>query len=259
MGIHPQKIPPPDSRIAQDVLEQTETFFQDVRKNAMQAYIKYKAYYDRKANASKLKQADYVFILQPQADHQGSKITFTDFRWIGPNIIQKVLPNKNYLVRKIGTNNTQMLHRMRLRQFTPCQPLSDISVTQREWQPDPEAVITHDDLYARAWKWEYYEPIFDSDYKNLATPRPPEITIQSEQTADEMRSSPGTIPENYPETTLQLDETYDGRDVDHDTQPLGDPSVEQPHPTPTNPRSSKYDLRHNPKPNCNEDYRYWLC
>ena len=48
MGIHPQKTPLPDSQIGQDVLEQTETFFQDVRKNPMQAYIKYKAYYDKK-------------------------------------------------------------------------------------------------------------------------------------------------------------------------------------------------------------------
>ena len=43
MGVRPQKIPPPDSQIAQEVLEQTETIFRDVRKNAMQAYIKYKA------------------------------------------------------------------------------------------------------------------------------------------------------------------------------------------------------------------------
>ena len=146
MGIRPQKIPPPDSQIAQDVLEQTETISQDVRKNAMQAYIKYKAYYDRKANASKRKQADYVFILQPKADHQGGKIPFTDSRWIGPYIIEKVLPNSTYLVRKIGTNRTQILYRMRLRQFTTRQPISDIPVTQRKWQPDPEVVITHDDL-----------------------------------------------------------------------------------------------------------------
>ena len=146
MGIRPQKIPPPDSQIAQDVLEQTETIFQDVRKNAMQAYIKHKAYYDRKANASKLKKAHYVFILQPKADHQGKKIPFTDSRSIGPYIIEKMLPNNNYLIRKIGTNKTQILHRMRLRQFTTRQPLADIPVTQREWQPDPEVVITHDDL-----------------------------------------------------------------------------------------------------------------
>ena len=94
-GIRPQRIPSPDSQISEDVLEQTETIFQDVRKNAMQAYIKYKAYYDKKTNASKLKLADYVIILQPKEDHQRSKIPFTDFRWVGPYIIEKVLPNKN--------------------------------------------------------------------------------------------------------------------------------------------------------------------
>ena len=258
MGIRPQKIPPPppDSQIAQDVLEQTETIFRDVRKSAMQAYIKYKAYYDRKANASKLKQADYVCILQPKADHQGSKIPFTDFRWIGPFFNEKVLPNNNYLVRKIGTNKTQILQQMKLRQFKPRQPLSDIPVTQREWQPDPEVVITHDDLYARAWECEYGEPIFDSDYNNLAPPSPPESTIRSEQTADEMTSTPGILPGNFPGNTLQPDGYCDGRNVDRDEQPDADTSVEQPDLTPTNTRSSKYDLRHNPKPNCNDDYRY---
>ena len=43
MGICPQKNPSPDSQLAQDVVEQTEIIFKDVRKNAMQAYIKYKA------------------------------------------------------------------------------------------------------------------------------------------------------------------------------------------------------------------------
>ena len=218
MRIRPQEIPPPNSQIAQDVLDQTETIFWDVRKNTMQAYIKYKAYYDKKANASKLKKAEYVFILQPKADHQGSKIPFTDFRWIGPYIIEKVLPNNNYLVRKIGTNKTQILHRMRLRQFTPRQPPSDIPVTQREWQPDPEVVITHDDLYARAWECENDEPIFDSGYSSLAAPSPPEITIRSEQTAEELRNTPEITPENYPENIPQPDGSPDGRDVNRDMQ-----------------------------------------
>ena len=256
MGICPQKTSSPESETAQDVLQQTEAIFQDVRKNAMQAYIKYKAYYVRKANASKLKKIDYVFILQPKADHQWSKIPSSGFRWIGPYIFEKVLPNNNYLVRKIGTNKTQILHRMRLRQFTPRQPISDIPVTQREWQPDPEVVITHDDLYSRAWECEYDEPIFDSDYNNLATPTPPEITIRSEQAADETRSTLGIIRENSPKNAPQPDGSYDERNVDHDTQPDAYTSVDQLDPMPTNPRSSKYDLRHNPKPKCNDDYRY---
>ena len=49
LGIRPQKIPSPDSEVAQDVLEQTEKIFQDVRRNAMLAFIKYKAYYDKKS------------------------------------------------------------------------------------------------------------------------------------------------------------------------------------------------------------------
>ena len=72
----------------------------------MQDYLKYKAYYDKKGNASKLKEADYVYVLQPKADHQWSKNPFTEFRWIGPYNIEKVLPSNIYLVRKIGTNKT---------------------------------------------------------------------------------------------------------------------------------------------------------
>ena len=79
LGIRPQQQLIPTSQIAQEVLEQTEMIHQDVRKNFMQAYIKYKAYYDKKATASQLKEADYVYTLQPKADHQGSKIPFTEF------------------------------------------------------------------------------------------------------------------------------------------------------------------------------------
>ena len=100
LGIRPQQQPIPSSQIAQDVLDQTEMIHQDVRKNAMQAYIKYEAYYDKKGNAPKLKEAEYVYVLQPKADHQRSKFPFTELRWIGPYVIKKVLPNSNYLVPK---------------------------------------------------------------------------------------------------------------------------------------------------------------
>ena len=103
MGIRSQKKPTPNSKIAQDVLEQTEMVFQDVRKNAMQAFIKNKAYYDEKYQCPKLKQADYVYVLQPKADHHGSGIHFTDFCWTGPFINKKVLSNNIFLVRKTGT------------------------------------------------------------------------------------------------------------------------------------------------------------
>ena len=96
----------PTSQIAQVVLEPGEMIFQDFRKNAMQAYKKYKkTYYDSKDNASKHKQAEYIYVLQPTADHQGSKIFFTGFWWIGTYMIEKVLQKNIYLVCKVVTNH----------------------------------------------------------------------------------------------------------------------------------------------------------
>ena len=70
-----------------------------------------------------------------------------------------------------------------------------------------------------------------------------------------MRSTPETIREISLEIIPQTDRLCDGTDTDHYMQPDEDTSIEQLDLTPTNPSSSKYDLRHNPQPNCNEDYR----
>ena len=210
----------------------------------------------KKANTSKLKEADYKYVLQPKADHQGTKIPFTEFRRIGPYIIEKVLPNNNYLVRKIGTNKTQVLHRMRMHQFTPHQPPADIRVQPQEYQSDPEVSLNHDDLYARAWEYDYEQPHFDAENKNAAPTNTQEIPIQSEFSTKEMRNTLGARHECFPEFFLQTDEVSDVTDTYPHMEPDVESSSEQPGNSPTNPRSSKYNLRHNPKPNCNDDYRY---
>ena len=253
MGIRPQNQPIPTSQIAKYVLDQTGIIHQDVRKNAMQAYIKYKVFYDKNANASKLKEADYVYVLQPKADHQGSKIPFTEFRWIGPYIIGKVLPNNNYLVRKIGANKTQVLHRMRMRQFTPRQPPADIRITPQEYKPDPDVSLKHDDLYARAWEYDYEQAIFDAENNNAMTPNTSKIPVQSDFTTQEMRNTPGTAHECSQETLPQTEQLCDVADTYSDMEPNVETGSEQPNNSPTNRRSSKYSFHHNPKPNCNDD------
>ena len=145
---------------------------------------------------------------------------------------------------------------MRPREFTPRQPIPEIHITPLEWQPDREVIIRHDDLYAGARECEYEKPIFDSKYINLVTHNSPEITVRSEEAADEMGTTPGTIREGSPETCPLTDRSCDGTDRDHFMQPDVDTSVEQPDPTPTNPRRSNYDQRHNPKPNCYDEYGY---
>ena len=86
-GLCLQKSSRVKSQVAQNILEQTEIISQELRKNSLEAYIKYNAYYDKKASVSKLKERDYVYVLQTKAGHQGSKILFTNFRWTGPCLV----------------------------------------------------------------------------------------------------------------------------------------------------------------------------
>ena len=92
---------------------------------------------------------------------------------------------------------------MRLRQFTPRQPIPDIPIKPPEWQSDPEVITKHDDFFATAWECEYEKPRFDSDYNNLVTPNSPEHTIRSEEEADELRNTARSIPESSAEKPLR--------------------------------------------------------
>ena len=139
----------------------------------------------KKADASKLKEQQYVYVLQPKADDHGCKNPFTDFGWIGAYIVEKVLPNNTYLVRKLVTNKTQVLHYMRLRLFAPRQPIPDIQTTSQEGKLDPEVIIKHDDLYARAWESDYETPIFDNGQHEPDHDNSPEITVRHDLANDE--------------------------------------------------------------------------
>ena len=101
---------PSGCRLYRSFKPRTQILINTTKKNIMQSYLKYKEYYDRKAKAPPSHKNDYCFILQPVADHQGSKIQFQEYRWIGPYIEETVLLNENYIVRKLKSNKTQILH-----------------------------------------------------------------------------------------------------------------------------------------------------
>ena len=89
------------------------------------------------------------------------------------------------MVRKVGTDKTQVLHRMRLRQSTPGQPILDVKLTPRESRPDPEVIFMHDDWYAKAWECKSEEPILHSGYNNAVTPNSAEVAVRSDVAVDE--------------------------------------------------------------------------
>ena len=150
----------PTTDFAEELLRRTKILYDKTKENFMQSYIKYKRYYDKKAKASTLKEKDNCFIIQPRADHQGSKKPFRDFRWIGPYIVEKALPNNNYIVEKLNTNKTQILHRIRLRKYNPEKPPEDI-YPEAQWQTDDNIVVPQDDLYTIAWEAEFGGHLFD--------------------------------------------------------------------------------------------------
>ena len=150
----------------------------------MQSYLKFKAYYDRKAKAAPLTSGDYCFILNPKADTQATKIPFREFRWVGPYKVEKVLPNNNYIVRRVGTNKTQILHRIRLRIYIPQAPLADNFVKETDWQKE-DTVIAQDDLYAHTWDTYFGSSPFDSEHET------------NDQQEDIVEYEPASQPEVY--------------------------------------------------------------
>ena len=81
---------------------------------------------------------------------------------------------------------------MRMRQFTTCQPPADIRDKPQVYKPDPDVSLKHDDLYARAWDYDYEQPIFDAQNNNAAPPNSKEFPIQSDFSTEEMRNTSGT-------------------------------------------------------------------
>ena len=92
-GIRPQKIPSPNSEIAQDVLDQTEAISQDVRRNAMRAYIKNKAYYDKKTMPQNLNNPIMFTFYSRKQTTREVKIPVQIFGGSGHTLLRKSYPS----------------------------------------------------------------------------------------------------------------------------------------------------------------------
>ena len=221
-GLKTENPAPTNSETAEGVLRQTKEIVEQTQQSLMQAYVRHKLSYDKKASANPLVVNDYCYALHPKAHSQSTKLPFRDYLWTGPYIVVKTLPNNNYLVRKLQTNLTQILHRIRLRPFKSTHKLPDISTPLKEFQQDNEVIIQHDDLYALAW-----QELYQKDPTHLGnSPSPePKLTPPNTETADET-THPDPLPEpenisNHPEAQAD-DLTLDIAD-EHPHPPLNPP------------------------------------
>ena len=68
LGYNPNPKYQPQTDVAEEIQRRMRILLDQTKKNIMQSYLKYKAYYDRKAKASPLETTDYCYILNPKAD-----------------------------------------------------------------------------------------------------------------------------------------------------------------------------------------------
>ena len=77
------------------------------------------------------------------------------------------MPNENYIVRKLNSNKTQILHCIRLRKYTSNTDIRDIR-PEGNLQADDEIVIRQDDLYIISWETEFDDFPPNSEFKNAS-------------------------------------------------------------------------------------------
>ena len=63
-------------------------------------------------------------------------------------------------MRKLNTNKTQNLHKIRLRKYNPEKPPAD-NYQEAQWQIDDNIVIPQDDLFTIAWEADFGGHLFD--------------------------------------------------------------------------------------------------
>ena len=96
---------------------------------------------------------------------------FYDYRWVGPFIAQKVLPNENYILRRLNTNKPQILHRIRLKKFVSNELLED-SYRDERLKPDEKIIIPQDDLYITTWETNFGEQLVTRGNEPIPTSLP---------------------------------------------------------------------------------------
>ena len=130
---------PKNATDTQSFVDNLNSKFKETHANIIKAFHKYKAHYDRKAQASPLKVNDFVFLLNPKINSQFKKLPFNKFKWEGPYKVVKVLLHSNYIVLKVGTFKTQCVHKLRLRPFVPHDHIEDVIDDANRHYRDPDA------------------------------------------------------------------------------------------------------------------------
>ena len=101
-------------------------------------YNKYRAFCDCKAEAKPLALFFYCFFLNPKLMPQSDFVIKSLPSWSPLYRTEELLANSIYIVRKVGMNYTQYVHRIRLKHLTTQSRIDDLTfINSEHFQRDP--------------------------------------------------------------------------------------------------------------------------
>ena len=89
-------------------------------------YVRYKKYYDKQAQAKPIAIHSYCLLLNPILANQKQILNKMEPKWLAMYRVEKKFTHENYLIREVGTNHTQIVHRIRLRPYIPNHTVKDL-------------------------------------------------------------------------------------------------------------------------------------
>ena len=165
--------------------------FKETKQNIIDAYQRYRGYYDQKALAQPLNLHAFCLLLNPKLTTQSEFGSHSKQVWIPLYRVEKVLTNSNYLIRKVGTIYTQCVHRIRLKPIVPQQAPDDLD------NLDPTTFMTDPSLGKYRGEPELFDeciPQLLEDFHNPTTEEPSQIQGPSSvQLSVPLGAAPGPV------------------------------------------------------------------
>ena len=119
----------PDSEYVFALQDAMNKKLNETKLKLTEMYNKYRAYHDCKAEAKPLALFSYCHLLNPKMMTQSGFASKLLPIWLPLYRIEKIFTDSNYIIRKVGTNYTHCVHRIRLRPVTPQGRIEDLTVS----------------------------------------------------------------------------------------------------------------------------------
>ena len=125
--------------LTREVQDSLLKIYASQQEDILSRYYKYKESFDKKSSAQPLMIHSYCLLLNPLFDNQQQHMNKMKCKWIPTFRVEQRFNNENYLVRRVNTNYTQLVHRIRLRPFTPQFEIVDLpQISASNFCVDPE-------------------------------------------------------------------------------------------------------------------------